>query len=45
MLKWIEVVYICIEYIERICVPQCTHELSLTLNNCILMESVRKPWC
>ena len=41
----IEIIYICIQNEECVCVPDCSHELSLTLCNCLVIESVRKPRC
>ena len=41
----IKLVNICIQYIECVRVPECTHELSLSFNDCILMETVWKPRC
>ena len=41
----IEIIDIRIQYEERIGVPQCSHELSLTFYNGFSVETVRKPWC
>ena len=41
----IKAVDVSIENVERIGVPECTHKLSLTLDNRITEEAVRKPGC
>ena len=44
MLCRVELVYLSIKHIERICVPKRAHELSLTLCYALVMELIRKPW-
>ena len=45
VLSSIEVINVSIKYKECICVPDSSHELSLSFCNSLIMESVRKPWC
>ena len=45
VLGGIEAVYISVENVERIGVPESTHILSLSLDNCLTEEAVGKPGC
>ena len=45
MLHRIEVVDVCIQYVESVGVPQSTHELTAAFLYCIIVETVRKPRC
>ena len=43
MLRSVELVYICIEHEESVDVPECAHELALTLDNSLAVEAVGQP--
>ena len=43
MLRGVELVYICIEHEESVDVPECAHELALTLDNSLAVEAVGQP--
>ena len=43
MLRGVELVYICIEHEESVDVPECAHELALTLDNSLAVKAVGQP--